>query len=125
MEGFFPEMAAPFQILEIIGAVAKLFIGFDENFTELSIALFPPINGEKVREFFVFFLVTFFQQLVQRFVLRHGAFGVVAADHAERIVHARHEKVGAEKMKDEAFALCKAKYEEVYGVPLTYGTKEE
>ena len=35
------------------------------------------------------------------------------------------EKVGAEKMKDEAFALCKAKYEEVYGVPLTYGAKEE
>ena len=31
------------------------------------------------------------------------------------------EKVGAEKMKDEAFALCKAKYEEVYGIPLTYG----
>ena len=30
------------------------------------------------------------------------------------------EKVGAEKMKDEAYALCKAKYEEVYGVSLTY-----
>lgn len=30
------------------------------------------------------------------------------------------EKAGAEKMKDEAYALCKAKYEEVYGVPLTY-----
>ena len=35
------------------------------------------------------------------------------------------EKVGAEKMKDEAYALCKAKYEEIYGVPVTYGTKEE
>ena len=30
------------------------------------------------------------------------------------------EKESAEKMKDEAYALCKAKYEEVYGVPLTY-----
>ena len=35
------------------------------------------------------------------------------------------EKVGAEKMKDEAYELCKAKYEEIYGVPVTYGTKEE
>lgn len=35
------------------------------------------------------------------------------------------EKVGAERMKDEAFALCKAKYEEVYGVPLTYGEEEK
>jgi 1-acyl-sn-glycerol-3-phosphate acyltransferase len=35
------------------------------------------------------------------------------------------EKAGAEKMKDEAFALCKAKYEEVYGVPLCYGTHRE
>ncbi len=34
------------------------------------------------------------------------------------------EKVGAEKMKDEAYALCKAKYEEVYGVPLTYEETE-
>lgn len=34
------------------------------------------------------------------------------------------EKVGAEKMKDEAYALCKAKYEEVYGVPLTYGEED-
>lgn len=34
------------------------------------------------------------------------------------------EKVGAEKMKEEAFALCKAKYEEVYGIPLTYGDEE-
>lgn len=34
------------------------------------------------------------------------------------------EKLGAEKMKDEAYALCKAKYEEVYGVPLTYGEDE-
>lgn len=30
------------------------------------------------------------------------------------------EKVGAEKMRDEAFALCKAKYEEVYKIPLVY-----
>ena len=30
------------------------------------------------------------------------------------------EKEGAEKMKEQAYALCKAKYEEVYGVPLTY-----
>ena len=35
------------------------------------------------------------------------------------------EKAGAEKMKDEAFALCKAKYEEVYGVPLCYGTHRQ
>ena len=34
------------------------------------------------------------------------------------------EKAGAEKMKEEAYALCKAKYEEVYGIPLTYGEKE-
>ena len=34
------------------------------------------------------------------------------------------EKAGAEKMKDEAYALCKAKYEEVYGIPLTYGEEE-
>jgi hypothetical protein len=34
------------------------------------------------------------------------------------------EKAGAEKMKDEAYALCKAKYEEVYGVPLTYEEPE-
>ena len=31
------------------------------------------------------------------------------------------EKQGAEKMKNEAYALCKAKYEEVYGIPLVYG----
>ncbi|MBQ8684550.1 MAG: 1-acyl-sn-glycerol-3-phosphate acyltransferase [Clostridia bacterium] len=30
------------------------------------------------------------------------------------------EKAGAEKMKDEAYALCKAKYEEVYKTPLIY-----
>lgn len=30
------------------------------------------------------------------------------------------EKEGAEKMKEQAYALCKAKYVEVYGVPLTY-----
>lgn len=35
------------------------------------------------------------------------------------------EKAGAEKMRDEAYALCKAKYEEVYGVPLVYDTEEE
>ncbi len=37
------------------------------------------------------------------------------------------EKAGAEKMMEETFALVKAKYEEVYGVELTYGeeTKEE
>lgn len=35
------------------------------------------------------------------------------------------EKAGAEKMKDEAYALCKAKYEEVYGIPLVYDTEEE
>ena len=35
------------------------------------------------------------------------------------------EKQGAEKMRDEAFALCKAKYEEVYGIPLTYGGEEK
>ena len=42
------------------------------------------------------------------------------------------EKAGAEKMMNEAYALCKAKYEEVYGIPLVYtneekteGTKEE
>lgn len=32
-------------------------------------------------------------------------------------------KLGAEKMRDEAYALCKAKYEEVYGVPLVYTTE--
>lgn len=31
------------------------------------------------------------------------------------------EKVGAQKMCDEAYTACKAKYEEVYGLPLTYG----
>ena len=35
------------------------------------------------------------------------------------------EKVGAEKMKDEAYALCKAKYEEVYGIPLIYCDEED
>lgn len=35
------------------------------------------------------------------------------------------EKVGAEKMMNEAYALCKAKYEEVYGCPLVYATEEE
>lgn len=35
------------------------------------------------------------------------------------------EKAGAEKMCAAAYACCKAKYEEVYGIPLTYGTEEE
>jgi 1-acyl-sn-glycerol-3-phosphate acyltransferase len=35
------------------------------------------------------------------------------------------EKRGAEKMKEEAFALTKAKYEEVYGIPLVYGEEDE
>ena len=34
------------------------------------------------------------------------------------------EKQAAEKMKEDTFALYKAKYEEVYGVPLAY-LKEE
>lgn len=34
------------------------------------------------------------------------------------------DKAGAEKMKEEAFALCKAKYEEIYGFPLVYGNEE-
>ena len=28
-------------------------------------------------------------------------------------------------MKDEAYALYKAKYEEVYGIPLTYAEEDE
>ncbi len=35
------------------------------------------------------------------------------------------EKAGAEKMMQEAYAACKAKYEEVYGVPLVYGDESE
>ena len=31
------------------------------------------------------------------------------------------EKLGAQKMCEDAYAACKAKYEEVYGVPLEYG----
>ncbi len=34
------------------------------------------------------------------------------------------EKKGAEKMMNEAFEAVKAKYEEVYGAPLTYETQE-
>ena len=34
-------------------------------------------------------------------------------------------KVCAEQMRDEAYAVCKAKYEEVYGIPLTYTTEKE
>ena len=35
------------------------------------------------------------------------------------------EKKGAEKMMNEAYACCKAKYEEVYGIPLVYETEQE
>ncbi len=35
------------------------------------------------------------------------------------------EKLGAQKMCDEAYALCKAKYEEVYGETLTYANEKE
>lgn len=35
------------------------------------------------------------------------------------------DKAGAEKMKEEAFALCKAKYEEIYNVSLSYGNEEQ
>lgn len=35
------------------------------------------------------------------------------------------EKAAAQKMLEETFALYKEKYEEVYGIPLTYLTKEE
>lgn len=35
------------------------------------------------------------------------------------------EKAGAEKMMNEAYALCKAKYEEVYGIPLVYAEEEK
>ena len=35
------------------------------------------------------------------------------------------DKAGAEKMKEEAFALCKAKYEEIYNVSLAYDGNEE
>ncbi len=34
------------------------------------------------------------------------------------------EKVGAEEMRQRAYELCKAKYEEVYGIPLVYTTEE-
>ncbi len=34
------------------------------------------------------------------------------------------EKQGAQKMMEEAYAACKAKYEEVYGIPLVYGEEE-
>ncbi len=33
------------------------------------------------------------------------------------------ERLGAEKMMNEAYAACKAKYEEVYGIPLVYTTE--
>ena len=35
------------------------------------------------------------------------------------------EKKGAEKMMEDAYAMYKAKYEEVYGEPLTYTTEEQ
>ena len=35
------------------------------------------------------------------------------------------EKLGAEKMMNDAFALYKAKYEEIYGVPLSYAEGED
>lgn len=35
------------------------------------------------------------------------------------------EKAGAQKMCDTAYALCKAKYEEVYGEPLVYLSEEK
>ncbi len=35
------------------------------------------------------------------------------------------EKVGAEQMKNQAYEYCKAKYEEVYGIPLVYGEEDE
>ncbi len=35
------------------------------------------------------------------------------------------EKKGAQKMLEEAYAACKAKYEEVYGIPLVYTTEEQ
>ena len=34
------------------------------------------------------------------------------------------DKAGAEKMKEEAFALCKAKYEEIYKISLAYEIEE-
>ena len=34
------------------------------------------------------------------------------------------EKLGSEKMCAEAYALCKAKYEEVYDTPLVFETEE-
>ncbi len=34
------------------------------------------------------------------------------------------EKVGAQEMMEKAYELCKAKYEEVYGIPLVYGQEE-
>ncbi len=35
------------------------------------------------------------------------------------------EKESAEMMKEKVYALCKAKYEEVYGIPLVYGETKE
>jgi 1-acyl-sn-glycerol-3-phosphate acyltransferase len=34
------------------------------------------------------------------------------------------EKLGAEKLCQDAYAACKAKYEEVYQIPLTYTNEE-
>ncbi|MBQ8309031.1 MAG: 1-acyl-sn-glycerol-3-phosphate acyltransferase [Clostridia bacterium] len=44
--------------------------------------------------------------------------------HTLHIMPPIYPSESAEKMKEEAFAACKAKYEEVYGVPLTYTTEE-
>lgn len=44
--------------------------------------------------------------------------------HTVHIMPPIYPGESAEKMKDEAFAVYKAKYEEVYGVPLTYTTEE-
>lgn len=45
--------------------------------------------------------------------------------HTLHIMPPIYPSESAEKMKEEAFAACKAKYEEVYGVPLTYTTEEK
>ena len=35
------------------------------------------------------------------------------------------EKVWSERTAEQVYALCKAKYEEVYGIPLAYGEGDE
>ncbi len=44
--------------------------------------------------------------------------------HTLHIMPPIYPSESAEKMKEEAFEACKAKYEEVYGVPLVYTTEE-